>query len=82
MCDYLCCNVVMNELVRDNVGCCLDFVKDVLKLIDCKSYYNFFVRLRKCLEIVVIVCCFEEYILGFFFCENKFCRIGENLFFR
>lgn len=80
--DYLRRNVVTNELVRDNAGCCLDLVKDALKLIDCKSYHNLSARPRKCLETAVIVCCLEEHILGFFPRENKFCRIGENSFSR
>ena len=81
--NYLHNNVVTNELVIDSEGC-LDLVKDAMNVIDCKSYHrdDLFARPRKCLETVVIVCCLEEHILGFFPREDKLCRIGENSFSR
>ena len=79
--DYLCNDVVTNELVRDSEGC-LDVVKDAMKLIDSKSYKNLSARPRKCLETAVIVCFVEEHIVGYYPRQDKVCRIGENSFSR
>ena len=79
--DYLCNDVVTNELVRDSESC-LDVVKDAMKLIDSKSYKNLPARPRKCLETAVIVCFVEEHIVGYYPRQDKVCRIGENSFSR
>jgi len=77
--DYLCSDVVTNELVRDSEGC-LDLVKDAVKLIDSKSYKTLSTRPRKCLETAVIVCFVEEHIVGYYPRQDKVCRIGKNSF--
>ncbi|XP_078383674.1 kelch-like protein 40 [Oculina patagonica] len=52
--DFLCSDVVTNNLVKDSEGC-LDLVEDALKMIESKDFSNLSVTPRKSLETPVIV---------------------------
>ncbi len=52
--DFLCSDVVTNDLVKDSEGC-LDLVVDALKMIESKDFSNLSVTPRKSLETSVII---------------------------
>ncbi len=75
--DFLCKNIVTNDLVRDSEGC-LDLVEDAVKLIESKDFSNLSVTPRKSLETSVIVIESRENILCYFPRENKWCNLGSS----
>ncbi|KAL9956827.1 hypothetical protein ACROYT_G038369, partial [Oculina patagonica] len=50
--DFLCKDIVTNDLVKDREGC-LDLVEDAMKLIESKDFSNLSVTPRKSLETSV-----------------------------
>ncbi|KAL9956829.1 hypothetical protein ACROYT_G038372 [Oculina patagonica] len=75
--DFLCKDIVTNDLVRDSEGC-LDLVEDAIKLIESKDLSNLSVTPRKSLETSVMVIESRENILCYFPREDKWCSLGSS----
>lgn len=66
---------MINYYVKVNEGC-LYFVKVILKIVDFNNFDILFILLRK---VLVIVVCSEEYVFCYFFCEDRWCKMGDSL---
>ncbi|KAL9959149.1 hypothetical protein ACROYT_G036239 [Oculina patagonica] len=75
--DFLCKDIVTNDLVKDSEGS-LDLVVDAVKLIESKDFSHLSVTPRKSLETSVIVMESRENILCYFPCEDKWCNLGSS----
>ncbi|XP_078346911.1 kelch-like protein 2 [Oculina patagonica] len=75
--DFLCKDIVTNDLVKDREGC-LDLVEDAMKLIESKDFSNLSVTPRKSLETSVIVIKRGKNILCYFPREDKWCNLGSS----
>ena len=87
--DFLCSDVVTNDMVKENEGC-LALVEDALNLIDSRNFDCLSVSPRKSLEIPVIITAssisltlhnfwemHDQDILCYFPREDKWCKIDE-----
>ena len=78
--DFLCSDVVTNDLVKDNEGC-LYLVKEAINVIDTKNFDNLPHNLhdtpRKSLESSVLVTYRGKYIMCYFPRENRWYTLGE-----
>ncbi|KAL9956825.1 hypothetical protein ACROYT_G038367 [Oculina patagonica] len=76
--DFLCKDIVTNDLVRDSEGC-LDLVDDAVKLIESKDFSNLSVTPRKSLETSVIVVFYQGHnIVCYFLEEDRWCCLGHD----
>ena len=84
--DFLCSDVVTNDLVTDNEGCFCR-VKGAMKLCESRDFsnihryiypYNLFAKPRSSLETSIIVIKKKEDILCYFPHEDKWCRLGTS----
>ncbi|XP_078381999.1 kelch repeat and BTB domain-containing protein 12-like [Oculina patagonica] len=75
--DFLCSDVVTNNLVKDSEGC-LDLVEDAVKLIESKDFSNLSVTPRKSLETSAIVINTNAIILCYFPGEDKWRILGRG----
>ena len=75
--DFLCANIVTDDLVKDNNGC-LDLVEEALKLIDSGNFDNPLITWpRKSLETSVLVSYGSKDVVCYIPHENKWYRMGE-----
>lgn len=74
--DFLCNNIVTDDLVKDNG--CLGLVEEALKLIDSEDFDNpLIARPRRSLETSVLLCYGSKDVVCYFPQEHKWCRMGE-----
>ena len=87
--DFLCSDVVTNDLVKENEGC-LDLVEEAVRLIDSRNFDKLSVTPRKSLESPVIITTsalsltlhnrwqlHDQDILCYFTREDKWCKLDE-----
>ena len=74
--DFLCSNIVTDDLVKDND--CLGLVEEALQLIDAEDFDNpSILRPRRSLETSVLLCYGSKDIVCYFPQEHKWCTVGE-----
>ena len=75
--DYLCNNLVTNDLVKTRKAC-LNRVEKAVKSANCKSRKKGLAAPRNSLQTPVIVACMERYILCYFPRLDRWCELAEN----
>ncbi|KAL9957018.1 hypothetical protein ACROYT_G038598 [Oculina patagonica] len=80
--DFLCSNIVTNDLVNDNEDC-LALVEKAMRLIESRNHDNLPVTPRKYLLVPVIVACMPKKgknIQCYFPREDQWCTLGKMAF--